>query len=363
MSDLNQKYYPPPESDGGWRWLQSADDIRELGGMDPAKLEVWARLQSLLYGGFSWSVVVIHHGYLVCEIATFYVLNTARSDIWSGTKSFTATAWGLLFDGRIPQLDRDSAPVTLDSHIYDFIPEGDPLTDSRKREITVGQVLSMTAGFKGEDWGVVGAPTAIDAGPYEHALGFAPNRSGLWVATLAADPGTRWDYSDPAFCHLSLGFNGATGREIADVMGQYVFTPIGIEHASWDQQGGGGFLGPHTNPHTGLHLSARELARFGYLALHHGRWGDETIIPEAWQEQATRPSQELNPSYGYGWWTNARGSYAPGLPADLIAVSGFAGNRCYVVPSLDLVVARVGTGPFVLDERAFLEPVVAAISG
>ncbi len=362
MSDPNETYFPPAESIGGWRWLKEADDIGKLGGMDPDRLGVWARLQSLLYGGFSWSAVVIHRGYLVSEIATFNVLTSGRSDIWSGTKTFTSTAWGLVFAGTVPPADYRSGPISLDSCIYDFIEEGNPLTDSRKRGITIGQVLSMTAGFKGEDWGVVGAPTAIDSGPYEHALGFAPNRFGLWVDKLAADPGTRWDYSDPGFCHLSLAFKRATGREIADVIEHYVFEPIGIENASWDQQGGAGYLGPHTNPHTGLHLSARELARFGYLALHHGRWGTETIIPPAWLVQASQPSQQHNPSYGYGWWTNERGGYVPGLPADLIAVSGFAGNRCYIVPSLDLVVARVGTGPFVLDERAFLEPVVAAIS-
>lgn len=35
-------------------------------------------------------------------------------------------------------------------------------------------------------------------------------------------------------------------------------------------QGGSGFIGPHTNAHTGIHISARELARFGYLMLRNG---------------------------------------------------------------------------------------------
>jgi CubicO group peptidase (beta-lactamase class C family) len=178
---------------------------------------------------------------------------------------------------------------------------------------------------------------------------------------LAADPGTRWEYSDPSYCHLSLAFAHATGREIADVLEQHVFKPIGIEHASWDVQGGSGFLGPHTNPHTGLHLSARELARFGYLALHGGRWGEEDVLPADWQAKVRQPSQEFNPAYGYGWWTNARETYAQGLPTDLFALAGFAGNRCYIVPSLDLVVARVGTGPFALEERSIMAPIADAI--
>src|SRR5690606_37726880 len=32
-------YFPPPESQGGWRKLESPGDIRRLAGMDPAKLD------------------------------------------------------------------------------------------------------------------------------------------------------------------------------------------------------------------------------------------------------------------------------------------------------------------------------------
>lgn len=347
-------YYPPAESVGGWRWLDPA--AAATVGMDPAALATFARSHGLLCGGFSWSMAVIRHGRLVCEIASFNVLSTTRFDIWSGTKSFAATAWGLLLNGGLTA----TAP-TLDTPIYDLIPEGHPLTDPAKARITVGQVLSMTGGFPGERTGALGTPTAMPAGPFEYALGRAPNRSGVRADRLVADPGTSWDYSDVGFSHLALAFVHATGREIADVMEERVFAAIGIERAAWDVGGGGGCLGPHTNPHTGLHLSARELARFGYLALRGGNWDGVQVIPAAWQAMATQPSQELNSAYGYGWWTNANDTYVPGAPRDLFALAGFAGNRCYVVPSLDLVIARVGTGPFVLDERSVVLPIVDAV--
>ena len=363
MSDLVRAnaYYPPPESRGGWRWLRSADEIRAVAGVDPDGLDLWAELQSLNYGGYSWSVAVIRRGYLVREAASFNVLSASRFDIWSGTKAFTATAWGLLLEGDLPRRDPQAPRVTLGSPIYGIIPEGYPLTDPRKTSITVGQVLSMTGGFRGESSGAIGTATALGAGPYEHVLGRAPNRTGVWVDKLAAGPGTQWEYSDPGYAHLSLAFFHATGREIADVVQGRVLKPIGIEHATWDVQGGGGLLGPHTNAHTGLHMSSRDLARFGYLAMHGGVWQETHLVPARWQEMATRPSQALNPAYGLGWWTNARDAYIPSLPKDLFALAGFAGNRCYVVPSLDLVVARVGTGPFVLDDRSFIAPVINAI--
>lgn len=54
-------------------------------------------------------------------------------------------------------------------------------------------------------------------------------------------------------------------QEMSDYMKERVFDPIGIENLSWDVQGGSGFIGPHTNAHTGIHVSARELARFVIL--------------------------------------------------------------------------------------------------
>jgi hypothetical protein len=48
-------------------------------------------------------------------------------------------------------------------------------------------------------------------------------------------------------------------------MQERVFDTVGVENASWDILGGGQFIGPHTSAHIGLHISARELARFGYL--------------------------------------------------------------------------------------------------
>lgn len=140
-----------------------------------------------------------------------------------------------------------------------------------------------------------------------------------------------------------------------------MFGPIGLGPVLWEDQGGRGFLGPATNAHTGFHVSARDLARLGYLVLRRGRWGDRRLIPAAWIGQMIRPSQPHNRAYGFGWWTNREERYLPGLPRDLVAMSGYRANRCYVVPSLDLVVARAGGGPVGWDEPALLRAVLDAL--
>ena len=75
--------------------------------------------------------------------------------------------------------------------------------------------------------------------------------------------------------------------------------------------------------------------------------------PKEWIERATRSSQPYNPKYGYGFWVNSSGNLWAELPTDAFAMMGYRGNRCWVVPSLDLVVARTGSGPQVMDDMYF----------
>ena len=330
--------------------------------MDVHKLDQLFELQSFLFGSDSWGIVVIRNGYLVREHHTFMGLATSRFDIWSCTKSFTGMAWGLLLDDSRKGLLPDGKRVDLDSPAYAFLPEGHPLSDRRKEAITVRHLLTMTSGIPGEAMGLYGIPTATGDGPFEHALGLCANRYGKWADKLAAEPGTKWDYSDPAMAHLSLIFANIMGQEMHDYLRERIFDPIGIEEASWDVVGGAGLIGPHTSAHIGLHISARELARFGYLALHQGAWNGKQLIPQWWLALATRSSQELNPEYGYTCWVNTGGTRWPGLPTDMFAFEGYKSNRCYVIPSLDLVVARVGSGPPRWNEPDFISAIAAAIT-
>ena len=103
-----------------------------------------------------------------------------------------------------------------------------------------------------------------------------------------------------------------------------------------------------------FHASARDLARFGLLYLHHGRWGDRQLIPESWIAESTKPYSTTNAGLGYGylWWRLRQDNSA--LPPDSYFAWGHGGQFLFVIPSRDMVVvhlARERTGQDELGYR------------
>jgi CubicO group peptidase (beta-lactamase class C family) len=358
---FSETYYPASESGDGWRRCQKDEEVRKNAGMDPERLNLSGQAQTQLYSG-PWAIAIVRNGYLVREWFGVPAMPATTFDVWSCTKSATGIAFGIMLDdSRNHKLPGDQK-IDLESTAYDFIPEGHPLSDPRKDKIKLKHLLSMTSGIPGESHGLLGLAVVPGNGEFELALGKDPSRFGASAATMMAEPGERWDYSDAGFAHLSLIFSKVTGEEIGEYMNERVFRPIGIRNVSWDLQGGAGHIGPHTNAHSGLHLSARDFARLGYLMAHRGRWEGKQIVPEWWIDLATRSSQNLNRSYGYTFWVNTDGAQWPSGPRDSFAFKGYAANRCYIVPSLDLVVVRVGYAPPNWGEDALLPAVLEAIT-
>ena len=365
MKNLNSKmsqHFPLPESEGGWRLLDKEIDKSVASIINYEQLNQAIEEYKLFFENVASGVIVIKDGLLVKEHYSFMTLPGSRFDVWSCTKSFTGIAWGLLLEesknGTLP----NNIQVNLDSFAYSFLPDSFKITDKQKEKITIGHLLSMTSGIPGENQLVFGIPPRDNNGPFEHALGYQENRYGYKTDKLVSEPGTIWDYSDPAIAHLSILFKIIMRREMHEYMQDKVFSRIGIENASWDIHGGGLFIGPHTSAHVGLHISARELARFGYLLMQIGKWVYDQIIPSIWVDKATKPSQTLNPEYGFTFWVNTHETRWPGLPKDMFSLEGYNSNRCYVIPSKELVVVRVGSGPNQWNEQLFVRQILKAIN-
>jgi CubicO group peptidase (beta-lactamase class C family) len=355
-------YFPPPESQGGWRKLDRAEDIRRLAGMDPDKL---AALKQWLLDSDdrTFAADVIRHGYIVLEVERG---NSARNDtrrVASVSKAVCATV--LAIASERSQHGQTPKKMSFDEPAFQFIPWAQPLSDLRKAEITVKQLLNHTSGICPE---ATGAP---NDGTWEYILGHTGDER---TAKLAFDPGKGCGYSTIALTHAALICENVTGKPYDEFAIEALFKPLGIEHWWFQYYDGGPNIGRH--PSHGLGLSARDLARIAYCMLHDGRWQDQQVIPKWFVEQTAAPTHDvrtpelrwkLNPQvFSHGWELPARhwpasGHNGKGLPADARDKPGSGGQLIAFVPSLELVVTRQtgGSGEWQFEE--YLRRACAAV--
>ncbi len=251
---------------------------------------------------------MIRHGQIVAEWYFDDATAASKYLVYSTTKSFASTAAGLAIA---------AGKLKLDSKVGDFFPDAAPPT---KRDITVRQILSMTTGAHNE--GKIGEHKDL----FPYVLNDLP---------MDFAPGEKWDYNNAGLALLSPVLLKATGQTIDRILDDGIFRKIGIPREDWtweDRQG-------MPIPYSGLHITARSLARFGLLVLNKGQWQREKVISSTWVTEATHACQAMNPRYGYLWWNNSTDAW-PGVPADAFAAMGRFENDMLVVPSLDLIVIR-----------------------
>jgi CubicO group peptidase (beta-lactamase class C family) len=345
-------YFPPPESQGGWRMVKNGAEIESVGGMDRhriGELREWL-LQS---DNRPFAAVVIRRGTIVLQVERGNSAVTDSRRVASVSKAIGATV--LAIASERSQQGLTPRKMRFDDLAFDFIPWAQPLSDPRKAQITVRQLLNHTSGLCPE---ALGAP---NDGSWDYILGHSDDAR---TAKLAFDPGTACGYSTHGLVHASLVCETVTGKPYDEFAIEALFRPLGIE-TWWFQFYDGGRVG--RKPSHGLGLPARELARIGYCMLRGGRWGETQVIPEWFVEQTGRASHEvttpemrwkLNPAvFTLGWELPARHfpeSKKPiaGIPADARYKPGSGGQLLAFVPSLDLVIARQtgGSGQWEYEE-------------
>ncbi|WCJ60030.1 serine hydrolase [Fontisphaera persica] len=341
MAAMAADYFPPPESQGGWRILSSDEDLRRLGGVDPDKmreLRDWL-LQS---DQRNFAAVVVRHGYVVLEVERGNSAKTHTGRVASVSKAICATV--LAIASEQSQQGLTYRRMRFSDAAFDFIPWAQPLSDPRKARITVQQLLNHTSGICPE---ATGAPNDWR---WEYILGHSGDPR---TERLAFAPGTGCGYSTHAFAHAALVCETVTGKPFDQFAREALFKPLGIERWWFQYYEGDERHGRH--PSHGVGLSARDLARIGYCFLRQGRWQDRQIIPPWFIKETAAPTHEvqslemrwkLNPRiFSHGWELPAllnpeSGRSGAGIPPDARSKPGSGGQILAFIPSLDLVVVR-----------------------
>lgn len=272
------------------------------------------------------AIVILHNGQLVGErYAPGYSAATPMLG-YSLAKSVTNALVGILVRRKKLSVD-ERAPVA----------EWSNLSDPR-RAITIDSLLRMTSGLALEE-----SDSGLD--PVSRMLFMESDMAGFAErARLQAAPGSQWDYSSGNTLILSRVIRDAVGgnaRDVLELARRELFEPLGITTATIEFDATGTPVGSIY-----IYMSARDWARFGELYLNDGVVNCKQILPEGWVSYSAAPT--LDTDYGAGFWTN-RGSHGDaedriraGMPADAFYGSGNLGQRVVIIPSMNMVIVRLG---------------------
>ena len=311
--------------------------------------------------------IIIRNGYIVAEWG-----DTRRVDMtFSVTKSFVSTVVGVAVDrGMIRSVndpvDPYMAPVFVVSpgggnRNAGGVGDGRAMRlfdDERERRITWDHLLRQVSDWEGTLWGKPDWADRPLQNPQE------------WLTRPRAEPGAAYEYNDVRVNLLALAALNVWRRPLPQVLREQVMDPIGAS-STWRWYGyenswvvldgravqsvsGGGHWGG------GMFISARDMARFGYLTLRRGRWRDRQVLSEAWVRMATTPTP-AETGYGFmNWFLNTDRKRFPAAPATAFVHLGNGTNLVYVDPENDLVVVARWIENGAVDD--LVERVLAAVN-
>lgn len=332
-----EDYFPKPDSAGGWRVLKDAPAIRKSAGMDLRKLDQAFEYasRSSQHGG----LLVVRHGWLVYE--RYYGRGHREANPASASvgKAYVSIASGILLSEKKADL-----PDGLDTKVFNekYLPQAMPLDDPAKGDITLGQLLSMSAGLHGEgsNPGFVNGLPSVKLTPIPRSatpLGqdLSAIRTPLWTK-----PGGGYSYASSSPHVASIVLRNLTGMELHDYLDARVGKPLGWGPWAWARRRGDTQL-PHTPGGGDIALRATDHLRFAYLLLKKGRWEKRQIVPADYVEMCGKPTKwNAHAPMSLMFENNADG-HVVGAPKDAYFKSGGGGHGVIVVPSLDLVIYKM----------------------
>ena len=313
-----QLYFPPTTSEN-WETIDPAELGRNTSAIDS--------LYTTLSENGTRAFIVLKNGKIAIE--KYWgknILNTG--EFTSGSQWYWASA-GKTLSAFLIGIAQQEGLLDINDKTSDYLGEGwTSLTKEKEDLITIRHQLTMTTGL---DYTV---PDTYCTEPE--------------CLQYKTDAGEQWYYHNAPYTLLKDVILSATGMNDNDYTHQKLELTTGIS-GTWIYDG--------TN--NVYYSIPRDMARFGLLILNKGKWDQTEIMTD--QDYFTNmitTSQDINPSYGYLWWLNGKEKVmypgiplalkmwlSPDAPADLIAGAGKNGQFVDVIPSLNMVVVRMGEAP------------------
>lgn len=294
------------------------------------------------------AVLVHYQGQLIAERYAEGFDSATPLRGMSMTKSATSALVGILV-----------GQGKLDIHQPAPVDGWSELDDPRSR-VSTHHLLKMIAGFDYSE--------AYESDPrnlLNTMLMSRPDMAAFAAQTpLVGEPGNSWDYQTTHSVLLQEVIRNSLGDDETYFRfpREQLFGPLGMHNSFFQADASGTFTGGAF-----MYASGRDWMTLGLLYLNDGVHNGERILPEGWVEYSTtasEPSMEKR-AYGAQIWLNAPSPHQlfPALPEDAYAFQGHYDQYVVVVPSLELVVVRMGMtfNQEAFDKQLFLEEILAAL--
>ncbi len=313
--EYDGKYFPTNE----WRYCNP----EEVGVNINALLEAHKYVSNSDFGTNGY--MIIKDGYIVAEDYFNGLTLEVKHASYSIAKSITSAIIGIAIDQGYIE--------SVEDKFSDYFTElNNGNTQQWKKDLKVSHVLTMTSGI---DWAEEGifSNDIIQMSRSEDYLEYVMNKP------LNNKPGTDWSYNSGESMYLSGLINLTTGKNMLQFAEENLLNPIGICNINWIADSKN-----HTVAGWGINATMHDFARFGYLFLNNGNWDGSQIISKEWIKESTSPFSNDYPFYGYLWWIGEDAFFEStiDLPDDLYMAIGAFGQYLIIIPSENLIIARLG---------------------
>lgn len=271
----------------------------------------------------SAAFLVAKNGKLLHETYFAPYNESSRTNSFSIAKSITTMQVGLAVkQGLIPSFD---TPITQ------FLPEF--AGNARASKATISQVSAMKAGH---DW------TENYKLPFNVTtdLYYGKDAEKLVLnQDFEREPGTEYEYSSGSTQLLGVILKRAIQKKnpqsnISEHLSQSLWQPLGMEKDAIYTLDRAGEDGGMERTYCCIFATARDFAKLGQLLLQDGQWGGKQLLDKAFVDRMRKP--DLQPYYGHSLWMDWTYKHP------FYSLQGHQGQYVIVVPSLQLVVVRVG---------------------
>ena len=299
----NPTYTDPVDDSASWTTSTPEAQGVDSGPLDGASIDLDGT-------PFVWSFLVIRHDTLVYERYYHGSARNQSNNVHSASKSIWGAALGVAIDkGLIPGADATLASTLPANYTSALTADG--------KTIEIRDLLTMTSGIR---WTEDTTENQIQ-------------RTADWTAAilqrLVNPPSAPFNYSTGNTHLFSAALATAAQTTACEFIHKNLLAPMGIVAEHWGRDPQGYFSGGYN-----LYLTPRELAKFGLLYLHDGKWNGTQLVPAAWvQTSMTNQVDAGEPySYGYNFWLRDFGTHHAAM------AWGFGGQMVYIIKDLDLVV-------------------------